>query len=204
MRNCLGAVTALCVGLWGAAAFAADARLPVVDMVTDLGRIVIEIDVNHAPKSAGGFLAYVDRHAYDGGAFFRAVRPDNDASAHPIQVIQAGIGDRASPVSPGVEHESTAVTGLRHLDGTVSLARAGVGTATGATFFVCVGEQPALDFGGARNADGQGFAAFGRVIEGMEVVRAIHRAATDAALGQGAMQGQMISVPVGIREARRR
>jgi peptidyl-prolyl cis-trans isomerase A (cyclophilin A) len=107
-----------------------------------------------------------------------------------IEVIQAGVAPRfESEAFPPVPLERTSVSGLRHLDGTLSMARDGPDTAT-SDFFICIGDQPSLDFGGKRNADGQGFAAFGRVSGGMDVVRRIQAAPAD---------GQSLTPPVGIR-----
>ena len=148
--------------------------LPTVLVETSLGAIVIEIDTIRAPVTGGNFLAYVDSGLYDGGRFYRTVtlqnQPDNDVL---IEVIQGGIdparwGDRFD----AIVLERTNATGLQHLDGTISVARAGPDTGS-SEFFVCIGDQPELDFGGARNPDGQGFAAFGRVVSGMDVVRRI-------------------------------
>ena len=141
---------------------------------TDLGEIEIEVDTAHAPSTASNFLKYVDAGLYDGGLFHRTVRPDNQREKPvKIAVIQgAANASRKSEYLPPIALERTNKTGLAHKDGTVSMARAGVDTATD-EFFICVGDQPELDFGGKRNPDGQGFAAFGRVVGGMDVVRRI-------------------------------
>lgn len=148
---------------------------PRISMTTPLGAIVVELDAESAPVTAANFLSLVDRGALDGATFYRVVtagnQPDNQVK---IAVIQGGLGgDPAATELPGIEHETTRATGLRHLDGTISMARREPGSAS-SEFFICVGDQPELDFGGRRNPDGQGFAAFGRVVSGMEVVRAIH------------------------------
>lgn len=146
-------------------------------MVTELGDITIEVDLAKAPISAANFLKYVDAGKYDGGRFHRSVRPDNQKDHPvPIGVVQAqSAASEPGDLFPPVPLERTRDTGLSHKDGTVSLARAGVDTATD-HFFICIGDQPALDYGGARNPDGQGFAAFGRVVSGMDVVRKIQSA----------------------------
>ena len=146
----------------------------VVVLMTDLGEITIEVFEDRAPVSAGSFLAHVDTGSYDGAAFYRVVRPDNDNGEPVISVIQGGLLE-ADNTLPPVAHETTSETGVLHEDGVISLARAEPGTGSGAAFFICVGAQPALDFGGSRNADGQGFAAFGKVIGGMDVVHNIHQ-----------------------------
>src|SRR6185295_16092185 len=129
-------------------------------------------DPVHAPVTAANFLKYVDGKFYDGGTINRAVRPDN-TTRHDveIQVIQFQM-DRARSRDqfPPIPIERTSVTGLKHVNGAVSMARSGPDTAT-ASFSICIGDQPEMDFGGKRNADGQGFAAFGRVVDGMDVVR---------------------------------
>lgn len=168
---------------------------------TQLGSITLAVEIARAPASASAFLAYLDQGRFaPGGTFWRVVRArDNDRGNPQIDVIQGGFND---PSVPGVMHESTAVTGLTHLDGTVSLARAAVGSATGAAFFICVGPQPALDAGGARNSDGQGFAAFAQVIEGMDVVRRIHALPTSTQ-GDDYVRGQVLDPPLRIDRASR-
>lgn len=140
-----------------------------------------EIDSVRAPISATNFLKYVDAGAYDGGRFHRTVTPANQPNdSVKIEVIQGGANQAADRLRlPAIELERTSVTGLKHLDGTLSMARAGPNTAT-SDFFICIGPQPALDFGGHRNLDGQGFAAFGRVLSGMQVVKAIQQSPASA------------------------
>jgi len=145
----------------------------VVVFETSLGSITIEVDVAKAPVTAANFLKYVDGGLYNGDAFHRTVRPDTETRKDvPIEVIQAGRQLRQSEGFPAIPLERTSVTGLKHVDGAVSMARAGADTGKN-QFFICIGPQPLLDFGGARNADGQGFAVFGRVTSGMDVVRKI-------------------------------
>jgi peptidyl-prolyl cis-trans isomerase A (cyclophilin A) len=154
------------------------AQQPVRVLVqTEMGNIELEVDAARAPSTATNFLKYVDGGFYDGGQFHRTVTLDNQpADAVRIEVIQASINrERAKEEFPRIPLERTNQTGLAHKDGTVSMARGSADTAT-SSFFICVGDQPELDFGGKRNADGQGFAAFGRVVKGMDVVRKIQRA----------------------------
>jgi peptidyl-prolyl cis-trans isomerase A (cyclophilin A) len=149
---------------------------------TELGEIVLEIDTKHAPNTAANFLRYVEAGHYDGGTFHRTVKMDNQPdSPVKIEVIQAGVSaERASDGYPAIPLERTSVTGLRHTDGTISMARGQPDSATSG-WFICINDQLSLDFGGARNPDGQGFAAFGRVVRGMDVVRKIQQAPnTDA------------------------
>jgi len=168
---------ALC--LPGSAAVFAQSAPPVLVLVeTSLGAITIEVDVAKAPVTAANFLRYVDAGLYDSGRFHRAVRPETETRTDaPIEVVQATRAARTpgTPNFPAIPLERTNATGLTHVDGAVSMARAGVDTAV-ADFFICIGGQPSLDFGGARNPDGQGFAVFGRVIEGMDVVKKIQAA----------------------------
>lgn len=148
---------------------------------TTMGEIVIEVNVAKAPATSANFLQYVDGGWYDGGRFHRAVRPDTETNpTHPIQVIQASRRRTArgeGPAWPPVALERTRDTGLTHVDGAVSMARVAGRPDSGASdFFIAIGPQPSLDFGGARNDDGQGFAVFGRVISGMDVVKRIQAA----------------------------
>jgi len=148
-----------------------------VRVQTELGDIVLEVDPIKAPDTTANFLKYVDAGHYDGGIFHRTVKMDNQPeSAVKIEVIQAGVNpDRAREGFPAIALERTSVTGLLHKDGSVSMARGGPDSATSG-WFICINDQPSLDFGGARNPDGQGFAAFGRVVAGMDVVRKIQAA----------------------------
>jgi peptidyl-prolyl cis-trans isomerase A (cyclophilin A) len=160
---------------------------------TAAGDILVEVDADRAPVTAANFLRYVDAGLYHGSSFFRVLTPDNQPdSEFRIQVIQGGdVADEKC--FPAIAHETTKVTGIRHRDGTVSMARAGPGTAS-SSFFICIGDQPELDFGGRRNPDGQGFAAFGQVVAGMDVVKKIQ------AMEQ---EKQYLKKPLGILAIRR-
>jgi peptidyl-prolyl cis-trans isomerase A (cyclophilin A) len=148
-----------------------------VRVQTELGDIVIEVDPVKAPITTANFLKYVDSGHYDGGVFHRTVKMDNQPeSTVKIEVIQAGVNpERAKEGFPAIALERTSVTGLLHKDGVVSMARGAPDSATSG-WFVCINDQPSLDFGGNRNPDGQGFGAFGRVVAGMDVVRKIQAA----------------------------
>ena len=172
-----------------------------VRMVTSLGDIELELYPDNAPATVENFLRLINGTYLDGGTFYLVVSPDNDNGSPVISVIQGGIGDAESPFSP-IAHETTADTGLPHLDGSISMARAAVGTAT-TEFFICIGDQPALDFGGTRNNDGQGFAVFGRVVEGMDVVRAIHESPANAPTEFEYLRNQLINEPVEIISLKR-
>jgi len=174
-----------------------------VALETELGTIEIEVFEHAAPLSSGSFLAFVDTGLLDGGAFYRTVSPDNDHGKPPISVIQGGVTDEGDYPAP-VAHETTDMSGIRHENGIVSLARAEVGTASGAAFFICIGDQPGLDFGGLRNPDAQGFAAFGRVIAGMDVVHAIHQREAKGPSESPYTEGQILSEPVRILSASRK
>ena len=152
-----------------------------VRIETALGAFEVELDAGRAPITVANFLTYVDGGFYDGGRVHRSARLETQANrAVKIEVIQAGINPaREREERPPIPLERTSTTGILHKDGVVSMARSGPDSAT-SDFFICIGDQPSLDFGGARNSDGQGFAAFGRVVSGMDVVRAIHKAPAEA------------------------
>ncbi|MDT0551771.1 peptidylprolyl isomerase [Urechidicola vernalis] len=141
---------------------------------TDKGDIIIELYPEKAPITVANFLKYVDANKYENSAFFRVCNTQNEAERTiPIEVIQGGLDENAGGFPP-IKIETTKETGLKHENGTLSMARLEPNTATD-SFFICTGSQPELDFGGKRNPDGQGFAAFGKVTKGMDVVKAIQR-----------------------------
>jgi peptidyl-prolyl cis-trans isomerase A (cyclophilin A) len=161
---------------------------PKILIKTEWGEIAVEICQDKASVTAANFLKYVDAKLYDGSIFHRTVTLDNQPNnAVKIEVIQGGQLS-ADKSLPAIKLERTTVTGIKHLDGVISMARGGPDTAT-SSFFFCINDQPELDFGGKRNADGQGFAAFGRVIAGMEIVRKIQKQPAD---------GQNLKPPVKI------
>lgn len=144
--------------------------------LTGFGEIKAELYVDKAPVTAGNFLRYVEEGRYEGAIFYRTVRMDNQPNNKvKIEVLQGGLYVDGHPAKLAmIRHETTGETGVLHKAGVLSMARWGPGTAD-SEFSICIGDQPELDFGGKRNPDGQGFAAFGKVIEGMEVVREIHQ-----------------------------
>lgn len=150
---------------------------------TSAGVIEVAVDPVRAPITTANFLRYVDAGMYDGGRFHRAVRRDNQARQDVlIEVIQGGRDPARAKTMRGfgaIPLERTSVTTLTHVDGAISMARGNTADSGSSDFFLSVGPQPALDFGGARAADGQGFAAFGRVTKGMDVVRRIQAGATN-------------------------
>jgi len=157
---------------------------------TEKGGIEVELNAAQAPITVANFLKYVDGKFYDGGRFHRTVKPDNQPDNKvKIEVIQAGINpEKAKQEFAAIKLERTRDTKLSHKDGTISMARDGPDTAT-SDFFICIGDQPELDLGGKRNPDGQGFAAFGRVVKGMDVVKKIQTAPAE---------GQTLTAPVKI------
>ena len=171
-------------------------RAPVRVLIeTEAGQIEAEIDTVRAPITGANFLKYVDAGLFDGGRFFRTVRPDNQVEKPvKIAVIQAsGSRDKRAQFFPPIPLERTNVTGITHKDGTLSMARSTPDTARD-SFSICVGDQPSLDFGGARQPDGQGFAAFGQVVRGMNVVRTIQ---------MGTAEGETLTPAIGIASVKR-
>jgi peptidyl-prolyl cis-trans isomerase A (cyclophilin A) len=151
--------------------------IPRVIIQTRAGDIEVELYPRQAPRTVAAFLSDVDSGLYKKSCFYRVLNEENQATGtDPSELIQGGIWrtNHAKAVSlPGVPHETTQQTHILHKDGVISLARQAPGTAT-TEFFICVGDQPGFDYGGKNNPDGQGYAAFGKVIKGMDVVRAIY------------------------------
>jgi cyclophilin family peptidyl-prolyl cis-trans isomerase/predicted MFS family arabinose efflux permease len=175
---------------------------PRVRLSTVLGDIILDIQADEAPNTAAAFLKAVDEGRYSGARFVRAVRSAEDPHEVPVDLVQAVACDGEALVEP-VEHEPTSTTGLSHLDGAVSLPRAAPGTGNAASFFVAIGNQPECDFGGRRQPDGQGFAVFGRVSEGLDLVRKIHTMQTDKPSSESSFDGQLLTTPVSILGAYR-
>jgi len=151
-----------------------DRPATMVLMHTDLGDITLEIYKDQAPVTAANFLAHVENGHYTNSIFYRVVRLDNQSQSKvKIEVIQGGLfRDEVLDTITPIRHESTQETGILHSDGVISMARMNPGSAS-TEFFICIGDQPSLDYEGDRNPDGQGFAAFGKVVKGMDVVREI-------------------------------
>jgi peptidyl-prolyl cis-trans isomerase A (cyclophilin A) len=165
-----------------------------VRLETALGAIVVQVEKERAPLTSENFLRYVDQKRFDGSVFYRAMKLSESGD---FGLVQAGVRDPRRLLKP-IGHEPTSQTGLRHVNGTVSMARAEPGTAT-SDFFIIIGDMPSLD---ARGED-PGYAAFGEVIEGMDVVRAIVSQPTSDGTGPESMKGQMLAEPVRITRARR-
>lgn len=145
---------------------------------TELGNILIEVYEDKAPITVGNFKQYVNQGKFEGAFFYRTVRLDNQPTdSVKIEVVQGDYTGSKNQMAP-IAHESNEVTGLNHKNGTISMARSDPGTAS-SSFFICINDQPELDFGGMRNPDGQGFAAFGKVIDGMDVVIKIQQGKAD-------------------------
>ncbi|KQT32405.1 peptidylprolyl isomerase [Sphingomonas sp. Leaf412] len=164
-----------------------------VRLITDAGPITIAVEKERAPVTAANFLRYVDAKKLDGVAFYRAM---NLAPGYGL--VQFGTRNDPKRTLPGIAHEPTSRTGLSHVDGAISMAMAKPGTAAG-DFFVVVGDIKSMD---AKDAD-PGFAVFGRVTEGMDVIRRIMASPTSPTLGEGVMKGQMLAPVVKVTSARR-
>ena len=197
-----GLLALLAIALVGSAAASRPQQNPIVVFETEKGTIEMEVDAARAPISAANFLKYVDAKLYDGGNVNRAVRPDNTVRHDvEIQVIQFQIdAARRRDQFPAIPLERTSVTGLKHVDGTLSMARSGPDTATG-SFSIVIGDQAEMDFGGRRNPDGQGFAAFGRVVRGMDVVKAIQASPTGQ---RGPYETESLEPPIRVLKAYRK
>jgi peptidyl-prolyl cis-trans isomerase A (cyclophilin A) len=174
-----------------------------VRVQTELGDIVLEVDQARAPVTAANFLRYVDAGHYDGGTWHRTVKMDNQPeSTIKIEVIQAGVNpERAKEGFPPIALERTNATGITHKDGVISMARGAPDSATSG-WFICINDQPSLDFGGMRNPDGQGFAAFGRVVSGMDVVHRIQTAPSSSTRVTNA-EAQKLTPPIKILKVAR-
>jgi peptidyl-prolyl cis-trans isomerase A (cyclophilin A) len=201
MRICLALVLSAVVS--ATALVSTQSKAVRVRVQTELGDIVIELDPIKAPITTANFLKYVDAGHYDGGIFHRTVKMDNQPeSTVKIEVIQAGVNpERAKEGFPAIALERTNVTGILHKDGVVSMARGAPDSATSG-WFVCINDQPSLDFGGNRNPDGQGFGAFGRVVTGMDVVRKI-QAAPSSTTRTTNTEAQRLTPPIKILKVAR-
>ena len=193
-RALLGAVGALAAK----PAWALDALARSAELVTDLGVIRLQLSAR-APLTTANFLRYLDSGRLSGATFYRAARAKGVSD---VGLIEGGLQNDPAKLFPPVAHESTADTGLAHLDGTISMARDAPGSAT-ADFFICSGAAPYLDTHPGAPGDNAGYAAFGQVSDGMDVVHAILRASTDGPARNPVMQGQMLDAPVRITRAAR-
>jgi peptidyl-prolyl cis-trans isomerase A (cyclophilin A) len=194
--------------LAGAGALAASSALaqtapmpapPRVVIETADGPITIELAADKAPITCANFLRYVAARRFDGAVFYRAMKLVSDPL---IGLVQGGVKNDPARSYPPIAHESTKMTGLSHKDGTISMARYAPGTAT-SEFFICIGDIVSLDADPTQSGDNAGFAAFGRVVEGMDVARAILTAPVSPTAGEGVMKGQMLEPEVTILKADR-
>jgi peptidyl-prolyl cis-trans isomerase A (cyclophilin A) len=174
---------------------AAPADLVRVTLTTSEGPIVLELDRGHAPVTVRNFLHYVDTKRLDGAAFYRSMRLGDGGA---LGLVQFGTRNDPKRTFPPIAHEPTSQTGLSHTDGAISMAMLKPGTASG-DFFVVVGNLTTMD----ATATDPGYAAFGRVVEGMELIHTIHTAPTSPTLGEGVMKGQMLAPVIKIVTARR-
>lgn len=183
---------------------------PNVVLETTLGDIEIEIYADTAPISGGDFLMYVDEGLFDGEGFYRVVRPDNDPLEMGMSLIQGGIidvgtsdDDYGAFTKPPIAHERTTDTGLSNVRGTVSIARLEPGTGSAGFFFINIGDNTFLDYGGTRNPDGEGYASFGTVVSGMDVVEAIQAGEANGESPSPVTENQYLTEPVIITRAYR-
>ena len=170
---------------------------PRVIITTEVGTITVELAADKAPITTANFLKYVDRKLYDGAVFYRASKPPGQA-ANDYGTVQGGLRNDPRKVLPPIAHESTAKTGLKHTDGIISMGRHAPGTAQ-ADWFICIGDMSYLD----ATATDPGFAAFGKVVDGMPVAQTILGMPTDPNAGVGAMKGEMLVKPLRIASIRR-
>lgn len=177
----------------------AQTALPHVALETDAGTITIRLEAEKAPATVANFLRYVDQKRLDGTSFYRAMLIGDPGK---FGLIQGGVKGDPKRILPPVKHEPSTQTGLSNTNGAVSMARAAPGSAT-ADFFIILGDLSSLDAKAEGEGDIAGFAPFGQVVEGMDVVTTIQSAPTSPTLGEGAMKGQMIAKPVIIKSARR-
>lgn len=184
---------------WAQATAPAPSPNPKVKLTTGQGAITVEIYADKAPITARNFLRYVDTRRYDGARFYRALRNSWDPKTG---LIEAGLPNHPERLLAPIAHEPTTKTGLKHLDGVLSLARFAPGTGR-ADFSICVGDAPGYDADPSKPGDNAGFAVFGRVTEGMDVVHAILALPTNGKAQSAVMEGQILSPPVTIVTMRR-
>lgn len=170
-------------------------QLVKVALNTDLGRIVLALDQDRAPITTANFLRYVEGKRYDGQTFYRSMK------MHGGGLVQGGVRTDARKLLPPIAHEPTNQTGLKNVAGAIVMANAGPGTAQ-SDFFILLSDTPAFDAGHPQG-DANGFAVFGRVVEGMDVVKAIFAAPVSATKGEGVMKGQMLEPEIRIVKAER-
>jgi peptidyl-prolyl cis-trans isomerase A (cyclophilin A) len=167
---------------------------------TALGHVTLDLEAKKAPLTTANFLRYVDQKRYDKATFYRCSRPPN-ATDYEYGVAQGGLQNDPKLILPPVAHESTTKTGLKHLNGAISMGRRAPGTAT-SDFFICVGDQAYLDADPSQPGDNKGFACFGYVVEGMETVKKILALPVSPTAGVGVMKGEMLKKPLAMKMRR--
>lgn len=170
-----------------------------VKLTTEVGDIFIDLYPDRAPITVANWLRYIDNKRYDNSTFYRASHPPGNTD---YGVIQGGLENNPAKVFPPIKLEPTSVTGLKHLDGSISMGRLAPNSAT-SDYFICIGDSPYLDSDPTKPGDNAGYATFGRVVEGMDVVKKILASPTSPTLGTGAMKGQMLSPRIKLMTARR-
>lgn len=170
-----------------------------VKLTTEVGDIVLDLYPDKAPITVANWLRYIDNKRYDNSTFYRAAHPPGNAD---YGVIQGGLENNPAKIFPAIKLEPTSQTGLKHLDGSISMGRTLPNSAT-SDFFICIGDSPYLDSDPSKPGDNAGYATFGRVVEGMDVVKKILGAPTSPTLGTGAMKGQMLAPRIKLISARR-
>lgn len=173
-----------------------------VQLVTAMGPIVLALEKERAPLTTANFLRYVDQKRLDGTTFYRALKLGGPPQwPTDVGLVQGGVGQDGKKLLPPVAHEPTSETGLKHVHGSISMARLAPGSARG-DFFITLGEIPSLDANPEGKGDNQGFAVFGHVEQGMDIIHKTLAAPRSPTLGEGAMRGQMLANPVRIISAR--
>ncbi len=167
----------LCSCLWLFSCSAPKTENPHIEIVTRFGDIELELYPKKAPKTVAAFLSYIDSGYYNRSNFYRVLNRENQTiDSWKAEFIQGGLwrtNNKLATTLKGIAHETTRQTGIKHINGVISLARYAPGTAT-TEFFIMVGDQPGFDFGGENNPDGQGYAAFGKVVKGWEVLDKVY------------------------------
>jgi peptidyl-prolyl cis-trans isomerase A (cyclophilin A) len=169
-----------------------------VSLRTTAGVIVLDLESKRAPITAANFLRYVDQKRFDGTVFYRAMKLGDGSEG----LIQGGTQNAPKRILKPIAHEPTSLTGVKHEVGAISMARYAPGTATG-DFSILVSAMPGLDANPAQSGDNAGYAAFGRVVGGFDIVRKIHAMPTSPTLGEGFLKGQMLAAPVKILSVHR-
>jgi peptidyl-prolyl cis-trans isomerase A (cyclophilin A) len=170
-----------------------------VKLTTEAGDIVIDLYPDKAPITVANWLRYVDNKRYDNSTFYRASHPPGNVD---YGIIQGGLENNPAKIFSPIKLEPTSKTGLKHLDGSISMGRLAPDSAT-SDYFICIGDSPYLDSDPTKPGDNAGYATFGRVVEGMDVVKKILASPTSPTLGKGAMKGQMLSPRIKLMTARR-